>query len=299
VQRCPAVAPPDPRPFPPPAGGDESAYYLPDGRNRVVPTILTQGPWQPDAQHGGPVCALLAWAVEQVPTLVPMQLSRLTVDLWRPVPLRPLRLEQSIRREGKRLQAVDVSLFEGETEVAHAAALRVRRGDTRDPEIAEHPLRPSTAPPVGPSRSGVLFSGPAADRIGFIRSLDAHRVVGNTGEGAPAVLWVRMRQPLIAGSITPPVCHVAFASDFASGLAAFVDIMRWSYINPDVNLHLLREPTSDWIAVDGITWVGGAGIGHGRAALFDLDGLVGSATAAQLVERHPVAPTSVGPTGAE
>jgi hypothetical protein len=231
-----------------------------------------------------------------------MQLTRLTVDLWRPVPLQMLRIERSIRREGKRLQAVDVSLFDGEVEVAHGAALRIRRGESREPEVLEHPNRPPTDPPPPPTEGGRLFDGPQADRIGFLRSLEADRVVGQTGEGAPAVLWVRMRQPLIAGFATPPVAHAAFASDFASGLAAYLDILRWSYINPDVNLHLLREPTSEWIAVDGTTWVGELGIGHGSAAIYDRTGRIGSATAAQVVERHaewPAGGGAVARTGAE
>jgi hypothetical protein len=293
------VSPPESRPPSRPAGGDESAYYLPDGADRVVPTILTQGPWSPDAQHGGPVCALLAWAAETVPTLAPMQLSRLTVDLWRPVPVRPLRVERRVRRDGKRLQAVDVSLFDGEVEVAHAAALRIRRGDTHDPEIVEHRLRPRIPSPAPPAGTGQLFSGPGAERVGFMRSIDAERAVGRTGEGAPAVLWLSMRQPLLAGEVTPPAARAAWASDFASALAAYIDVTRWSYINPDVNVHLLREPTSDWIAVDGITWVGTEGIGHGRATLFDLDGVVGSATAAQLVERHRLRPPHWAPTGTQ
>jgi hypothetical protein len=269
---------------------DEIAYYLPDGAQRVVPTLLTQGPWDPAAQHGGPVCALCAWVAEAVPSLVPMQLGRLTVDLWRAVPLRPLRIERTIRREGKRLQAVDVSLFDGETEVAHASALRVRRGDTDLPEIGEHPRRPRCERPVPPSESASLFDSDAGARIGFIRSIQADRVAGTTGDGAPAVMWIRMRRPLVAGEPTPPSARVALAADFASALAAYVDVARWSYVNPDVNLHLLREPTSEWIAVDGVTWVGTEGIGHGRAGLFDLDGYVGTATAAQLVERHRVRP---------
>jgi hypothetical protein len=266
---------------------DESAYYLPEPDGSLVPTILTQGPWHPNAQHGGPVCALLAWAVEQVPSLVPMQVTRLTVDLWRAVPLHRLRVEAAVRREGKRLQAVDVSLFDGETEVAHAAAMRVRLGDSDDPEVTASPIRPSTDPPTPPSKAGRLFAGPEAERIGFIRSLDAHRVVGVPGEGAPAVLWVRMRQPLVAGEATPPSARAAFASDFASALASYLDIRHWSYINPDVNLHLLREPEGEWVAVDGTTWVGTNGIGHGRAGLFDVGGFIGSATASQVVERHP------------
>jgi hypothetical protein len=275
---------------------DESAYYLPDGAY-VVPTILTQGPWDPGAQHGAPVAALLAWAVEQVPTLVPMQVARLTVDLWRAVPLRPLRIETAIRREGKRLQAVDVSLFDGETEVAHGAAMRIRIGDTDRPEVMEDPRRPMAAMPPPPTKAGPLFAGPEAARIGFIRSIEAHRVIGTPGEGSPAVLWLRMRQSLVAGVATPPVTRAAFVSDFASALAAFLDIRRWSYINPDINLHVLREPVGEWVAVDGTTWVGPHGIGHGRAALYDLDGLIGNATASQIVERHR--PQWGAPTGAE
>ncbi|HEX7094986.1 MAG TPA: thioesterase family protein [Acidimicrobiales bacterium] len=279
-----------------PTTADESAYYLPDG-GRLVPTILTQGPWHPNAQHGGPVCALFAWAAERVPSLVPMQITRLTVNLWRAVPLTPLRVAHDVRREGKRLQVIDLSLFDGETEVASAQVLRVRTGDTSDPEVTQHPHRPSTAPPPLPTGGGQLFSGPAADRIGFIRSLDAQRVIGRLGEGAPSVMWVRMRQPLVAGCDTPPAARAAFGSDFASALASYLDISRWSYINPDVNLHLLREPTSEWIGIDGTTWVGERGIGHGRASMFDLDGFIGTASASQVVDRHPDSRTV--PTGME
>ena len=276
-----------------PADGDESAYYLLDGRDRVVPTLRTQSTWDPATQQGPPVCGLLGWAVTDVPSLAPMQLVRLTTDLWRPVPLRPLRVVREVRREGRRVQVVDVGLIDGDVEVAHATALRVRRQDGEWPDATDHPDRPPDAPPPVPAviaagePVGSPFTDPKvpadAQGAGFLRSIDGVRHDGATGRGDPVVLWARMRQSLIAGEATPPSANAAWASDFASGLASYLDPRHWTYINPDVNLHLLREPVGEWIAIAGLTWAGDHGIGHGRARLYDLAGFVGSATAAQIV----------------
>ena len=80
--------------------------FVPDGDGFVVATMLTQGPWDPDSQYGGTPAALLTWAVERVPTLVPMRIARITIDMHRRVPLGRLELRSEIAREGKRLQVV-------------------------------------------------------------------------------------------------------------------------------------------------------------------------------------------------
>jgi hypothetical protein len=124
----------------------------------------------------------------------------------------------------------------------------------------------------------------ARSKVGFIRAIEVERVVGDVLLGAPAVMWVRAKVPLLAGEETTPYERLAMAGDFTSAVASYLDGRRFSFINPDVNVHILRPPTSDWIGIDGSSWVGDAGIGHSRSALYDLDGLVGSGTAAQVVE---------------
>ncbi len=69
-------------------------------------TVLTQGPWDPNAQHGGTPAALLTWTVERMPTRVPMRIARITIDMHRPVPLGRLGVDAEVVREGKRLQVV-------------------------------------------------------------------------------------------------------------------------------------------------------------------------------------------------
>ena len=61
--------------------------FVPEDDGVVVATMLTQGPWDPNSQYGGTPAALLTWAVERVPTLVPMRIARITVDMHRRVPL--------------------------------------------------------------------------------------------------------------------------------------------------------------------------------------------------------------------
>ncbi|HEY5889857.1 MAG TPA: acyl-CoA thioesterase domain-containing protein, partial [Acidimicrobiia bacterium] len=93
------------------------------------PTRLTEGPWSPDAQHGGPPAALLAGAIEKAPSEVEMMVARVTIELLRPIPLQPLRLATSVIRPGKKVQLVSAMLTHEDTEIARATGLRIRVAD--------------------------------------------------------------------------------------------------------------------------------------------------------------------------
>ncbi len=266
---------------------DGGALFEVDGE-RLVPTELTQGPWDPGAQHGGPVCAVLAWAAERVPTLVPMRCARLTVDLLRPAPLAPLTVEAAVRREGKRIQLVDASLLHDGTEVARASVLRVRIGDSDDPAVTDDPRRPDVAPPRPPR--GGLTRFPEVSRVElprFLRALELDRVAGVHGQGAPATTWFRLVVPVVAGVETSPLVRLAAIADFTSATASYLDPMEWSAVNPDVSVHVLREPVGEWIAVDAVAFYATDGIGHSRSSLFDVEGLVGTGGTAAVLDRRP------------
>jgi hypothetical protein len=267
--------------------GDPAALFEVDG-DRLVPTILTQGPWDPGAQHGGPVCAALAWAAERVPTLVPMRCARLTVDLVRPAPLAPLTVEAAVRREGKRIQLVEATLGHDGTEVARATVLRVRTADTDDPAVTDDPRRPDDRPPRPPIEGGVWFSEMRRDDLpGFLRALELDRVAGEHGQGAPATTWFRLLVPVVAGHATTPLVRLAAIADFTSATASYLDPTEWSAVNPDVTVHVLREPVGDWIAVDSTSYYARDGIGHSRAGLYDVEGFVGTGATSAVLDRRP------------
>jgi hypothetical protein len=55
-----------------------------------TPTSWAGSPWSADLQHGGPVNALFSLAAEEAARVCEMRVVRLTVDLFRPVPLEPV-----------------------------------------------------------------------------------------------------------------------------------------------------------------------------------------------------------------
>jgi hypothetical protein len=248
-----------------------------------IATELTQGPWNPEHQHGGPVCALLATLVEAVPTLVSMRCGRLTVELMRTVPVAELEASTRIVREGKRVQLVEAVLAHDGVDVARASALRVRIGDSA--EALDLPHRPDESPPRAPvGHAGSRMEQAGLPLPGFIRALDLDQVVGGIGRGTPAISWYRLRVPVVAGEVMSPLARVAAVADFTSGTANFLPINRWSSINADVTLNMLRPAVGEWIAVDAIAHVAGDGIGHSRASLYDVEGFVGSGATTQIVD---------------
>src|ERR1700759_3902376 len=97
------------------------AIYCVDGANDLT-SAIAGGPWDPKLQHGAAPASLICWAVEQLPSPVPMRGARLTVDLMRPVPVAPLPFETEGLREGKKIQLVAVRPSANGNEVVRATA---------------------------------------------------------------------------------------------------------------------------------------------------------------------------------
>ena len=174
--------------------GDKAIFFL-DG-DAVVPTIHAQGPWDPGVQHGGAVAGLLARAVEQVPTPVPMRVARFTLDMLRRVPVKPLAITTEILRTGKRIQTVRADLHDGDLLVASAVAVSVRTGAGIDVTPHRQPQVPLPPPPG--SAGGPIDLAPRAQMPeGFPHVVEFDRVEGGLGGGTPSKTWVRLMVPFV------------------------------------------------------------------------------------------------------
>jgi hypothetical protein len=251
--------------------------FVPEGDGTVVATMLTQGPWDPNSQYGGTPAALLTWAAERVPTLVPMRIARITVDMHRRVPLGRLALDTQVVREGKRLQVVvaTVSDMDG-VEVARATALKFRVG--RGPDAPTDPRLPAIeTPPWGDVRE----QQPRRDNLnGFMDAAEMR----DAGRPGAATTWYHATRPVIAGEEPSPTVRLAWASDFTANSGNYLDLSRWSAINADLTINLNRAPHGEWTGVATRAWYADDGIGHARADLFDQVGFVGTCTASLLVD---------------
>jgi len=102
-----------------------TAFFQPDG-DRFVPSELTRGPWDPEAQHAGPPSALIGRAIERCGDPDGGQIGRVTFEILRPVPLKPLTAETKVVRPGRSVELIEASLSGPEGEVMRARAWRLR-----------------------------------------------------------------------------------------------------------------------------------------------------------------------------
>lgn len=245
----------------------------------IVPTELARGPWDPNAQHGGPVAATLARAIERCEPAPGLTVARIVVEIIRPIPLRPLRTRAAVSRGGKRVQLLEAALLDGDQEVARAAAWRLRTVDGLTPSIEKTPL---PAPP----EDGVPWER-WSEMLGFWSAVEWRFVVGDFRSIGPATGWCHLLTPLFEGEEPTPLQRVLVAADFGNGISGELDFMQYVYINVDLAVHLHRAARGEWIALAAGTSIGPAGVGLARGTLFDRDGPIGGSAQALLVDPRP------------
>lgn len=250
--------------------------------DRFVPTALTAGPWSPDAQHGGPPSGLLAHCIEQHDNGEEMFVARITVELMRPVPLRPLTVAVRTTRPGRKLQLIEASLWadgaagEG-TEVCRAVGLRLRRSAVDLPasvEEANAAIDARDLPPVGPDGGQPPEIGQGEHGF-FAEGADLRFVSGAVRVQGPGMLWARLRQPLIDDEVPTGVVRAVTLSDFGNAAGAVVPMDTWTFINADLTVSLHREPVGEWICLDGVSRVSSIGVGLAACTLHDTTGPIG------------------------
>jgi len=275
----------------------DDAFFVPDG-DLYVPTELTRGPWDPDAQHAGPPAALIGREVERLDGGAERQVGRITYEILRAVPIAPLRVEARVVRPGRSVELVEARLTDaGGQDVITARAWRLRSTRVEIPEglaseagpglIGSSPstLRPGFQPP-GPSgaRPG---SFPATGRdVGYHTAMEYRFIRGDFTEPGPAVAWMRMRHPLVAGESPTPLQRVLVVADSGNGVSATLDWTRYLFINVDLTVHLHRQLDGEWVCLDAITIPEPSGIGIADTALYDERGPIGRAMQTLLVDER-------------
>ena len=120
---------------------------------------------------------------------------------------------------------------------------------------------------------------------GYIRAMNFLRADGEPDGRSPRTVWTRLKRPMVAGEKTTPLVQLAGLCDFASGIANALDYRRYHSINPDVTLHIHREPATDWIAVRGTTELHTDGTGQSAAEIYDERGRIARAMTSLIVRR--------------
>ena len=256
-----------------------ASFYVIDGRG-LRATDAARGPWSNEAQHGGPPSALLVRALEvEMAAGGWALLSRLTVEILRPVPLAGLHtvhvdVQHAGRSAGRMRARLEV---EGRTFIEATALALAGRGLDPAPEGVDDPIPgPETVEPtVFP-----FFKAPD----GYHTAVEQRPVMGEWGR-TPTVTWMRPRVPLVAGESMSPTCRAVIGADSGNGLSPVVDWRTHGFVNPDLTVTLWRPPVGEWVAYEARTDVAPSGLGVARTRLRDIRGPLGYGLQTLLVHR--------------
>lgn len=248
----------------------DAVYELRDGE--VYAGELARGPWDPGAQHGGGPAALLMREFERLDSGgADLAIGRVTYELLRPVPLGSLGLSASVVRPGRRVQLLEGSLFDPQgVEVVRARALRVARAGITAPASGQ-----AGRMSPGPEGGRTVDFPYAGGRLFPVDGMEIRFISGSFVAQGPASAWFRLKVPLVAGEHPSGYQRLAAAADFPNGIATELDWGRWLFINPDLTIHVEREPVGEWIGLEASMRVSEDGVGQSEAVLYDLDGRVG------------------------
>ena len=263
------------------ADGLADAVFHQEGE-LFVPTHLAQGPWFEGAQHGGAIVGLAAHVAEQAPTPVPMQPVRITTELFREVPLKPLRPKLTPIREGKRIQLLQVSLWDADetVELSRSSVLRIRQAPGEvDDELLPGPDEIAPVPEFLDESTRVnthnLIAHLDTDQPGYTAVFELR---SERDYGSPrSVSWWNMLKPLVAEQPLTPFVRLASTADYLMSAGGLLGAAKYVSINPDLTIYMHQLSDDPWIGMESQVHVNTDGIGVTAGRLYDRTAQIGSA----------------------
>jgi len=259
----------------------------PDKPSLFLPTAMSRGPWAVEALHGGVGSATFARSLEHL--LPDQRLSRLTIDLLRPYPMAGFEVEVEVVRGGRSVTTtVGSAVDQSGRVVARATALH------QVPAPVSATTTPDFSVPPGPDgRDEKPMTDGSLNSHGFDdvgRFIMTRAPVGGEPGCGRATVWLRIPD-LIEGEYTTPWQRSVIAADCCNWFGRHAESSEVSFVNPDLTVHLHRDPVGEWIGLDVTSRWEANGVGLASAVLFDTGGPVGMA--AQTLLLRPIAQPGV------
>jgi hypothetical protein len=210
-----------------------------------------------------------------------MMLARLTPELLRPMPVGgTFHVSIAAGRSGRKVRGLEATLVEGGRPAVRASALLVRH--------AVVPLGEIAAPPrIASVEEAEPWDFPFfQEPVGYHSSMEGRRAAGTFGSGRMAV-WFRMKCAVVAGETPTPLQRLAAAADSGNGISVALDLRRYTFVNADLTIALLRRPAGEWFALDARTLAADEGLGLADTRYWDERGVLGRGVQALLVEPRP------------
>ena len=231
--------------------------------------------------HAGPPAALLGREIERTGEIAGAHLGRITFEILGPIPITGLRVSAEVVRPGRRVELIEAALSDQEgTELIRARAWRLRGA----PVEIESEVDPQALP--GPEAGVESEYFPTGQDVGYHTAIEYRFLRGGFTEPGPATVWMRMREPLVAGEEPTPLQRVLAVADSGNGVSSILDWRRYLFVNVDLSVQLERLPQGEWVCLDAVTLAQAEGVGTADAVLLDGRGRFGRALQTLLVSER-------------
>jgi len=243
----------------------------------VISAAACGGPWSPALQHGGPPSALLIRLAEQLAGAAAGRTDlvavRIAAEFLAPVPVAPLAVSARVLRLARSAALVAAELAaDGRPCLQARVWLLTEQAGQHDGAVPVEPAVP------GPDECPDF----GMDGFPYADHLEWRVVSGEVRRPGPASVWVRPRVPLLAGEPMSTLQRLALIADSASGISSLLDWDDWSFANVDLDIHLMRQSSEDWVLMQASSALG-AGVAMARSTLSDRAGLLGAGLQTLLV----------------
>jgi hypothetical protein len=260
------------------------SFFVARGGGRFEATEWTRGPWDPRHQHGGPPAALLAGELARAGA-PGMAFARLTFEILGAIPVGPVEVAVEVERPGR-----SVELLAGELRADGRAVMRARAWRVRPSPAAGPGGQPPLALPDEAAPAPASFG-----EFGYAGAIEWRWARGGWLEPGPAVVWTRLLVPVVEGVETLPLQRVLVVADSGNGVSAVLDWGTHLFINPELSLHVLREPAGEWVCLDARTEIAQGGAGLATSVLSDFEGPVARGAQSLLIAPRAPARPDAGP----
>ncbi|MBX2878741.1 MAG: thioesterase family protein [Granulosicoccus sp.] len=248
------------------------AFFTSADNQWFQPTDHTRGPWDESACHAGPPTGLLARAVEGL--LPDQRLTRLTVNLLRPIPFSGFLIESRVLRRGRTVSCTEASLMDKQGKViVNAQGMHLTPGANQD--FATQHVSIGTPDQATAGKFPIqktLHTKPAFNGTG----VSVRYPSGQDEKPGSTIAWLRT-VPLLADETPSAFQRICPLADCGNAFGRNAEPNEVSFMNTDLTLLLHRDPQGDWLGTNSAGYWESNGIGMADAQLFDAQGAVGRA----------------------
>lgn len=243
-----------------------------EGREWFVGSDHARGPWDERACHAGPPTALMARASERV---VPDQrLTRLTVELHRPVPMAGFRIEAEVVRAGRTTSTTSLTIIDTAGKACVSArGLHVAVGDVLPATVGDVFAAVTLEQSVRGDFPLNRFRHAAPC---FTDGVEVRYPPGETRDPGPTTMWMRTVE-LLPDEAMSPFQRICPLADCGNAVGRNAEPTEVGFVNADLSIALHRDPIGEWMGISASSVWQPTGIGLSDSVLFDELGAVGRA----------------------